>query len=1368
MVLFLLAWWLTSPACGQQEDLNFVNLSSRDGLASNTIYAMLKDRLGYMWFATQDGLNRFDGTRFIAYTHNADDTKTLLANHIMSLCEDAAGNFWAGSSKALLQYDRQKGIFKHYNITGGASARSLCADHQGNLWIGSYSGLFRYTPATGLVRKYVAGSGSNQLQSNTIPCIYEDSRQRLWIGTAGGLHLYQPAQDTFERFCHNAADAASLSDNVVRAIAEDRQGRIWIGTDYGGLNMLVPGTTAFRHFTGSLSSNRVYCIAPDQTGQFWIGTEDGLNIFDPLTFRTVHVNRNEHDPHSLAGKSIRSIFIDPGGLYWIGAYQSGVYKYDRNLTFFNLIQSNPFDVKGLSAPKVTAFCETSEGNVYVGTDGGGLNLFHRRSGTFEHIVLEKGQQQRLAVMTLEQAGNELWVGTYMNGVYVLNTVSGARKHYSTRSSDPGMCLVSNDIFCLRQDAAGNMFIGTNGKGVLVYNAGLKKIQSFSDFAGAAIQHESAMANGFIRAIETDAAGNLWVGILGRGTALYNRAAGTFRFFTSGNTGLPVEDVQSILPDKEGIVWMGTSGNGLCRLDYRLGRFTRFSEEQGLASPVIFKLLRDGEGRIWISTGKGLSCFDPATSRFKNYSASNGLQPSAFCHGAGCRTHTGELYFGGLEGFNYFQPATLHYNRHVPRMVFTDLKIANQAVIPASGGALREQIALAREVHLQYGENFSVDFAALDYTNPSECRYLYKLEGFDKGWNQNGHNVTAVFTNLDPGKYILRVKAYNNNDGWTTGIAALAIYVKPPFWRTGFAYCSYLLLAGFLMWGARYRGIRRLKRRFAAEQEKQRAQLLIEEERKETERQRAFDQARMKFLTNLSHEFRTPVSLIVGPVESLLAAETDRNKASRLSMVKRNARRLMNLVNQLLDFRKLEEQELRLNATEGEIVAFVYEVADAFRDLAERRQVTFSVQSSIEKYFTSFDRDKLERVLFNLLGNAFKFTGRDGRIQLEVKQPGAGFIALCVSDTGIGMSPEEQQQIFEPFFQGQSPAAILNQGSGIGLSIVREFVRLHGGTIALESTPGKGSVFTVTLPLHPLAVTVQQLVFSPVELPSTQPEAPVPATTLAEPDAQQTILVVEDNEDFRVYLRESLQPFYRVLEAADGKEGWQKALAYHPQLLVSDINMPEMDGIALSNKIRGDKRTAHIPLILLTALTDDASQLKGLQTGASDYLTKPFSAEILRVKIRNLLILNHNLKETYSKRVDITAAPPAVQSENEKLLLRITRYIEENLDNEKLSVEELSRQVFMSRGSLYNKIVEITGETPVEFIRSVKLNKAADLLERTDMKIAQVGYMAGFTTPNYFTRAFRAKFNMSPSEYVALKRKPAGGNSPAATGEEGSL
>jgi DNA-binding response OmpR family regulator len=517
-----------------------------------------------------------------------------------------------------------------------------------------------------------------------------------------------------------------------------------------------------------------------------------------------------------------------------------------------------------------------------------------------------------------------------------------------------------------------------------------------------------------------------------------------------------------------------------------------------------------------------------------------------------------------------------------------------------------------------------------------------------------------------------------------------------------------------------------------------------------------EQLKIKFLTNLSHELKTPLTLILNPIENLLFKEKNSEKVDTLNLINRNAKRLLNIVNQLLDFRKIEENELKLNTSEGDLVAVAKEIFDSFKYISDRKHIHLDFYSSLIEFHTIFDKDKVERILLNLLSNAIKFTNENGKVYFHI-QPDAEYgIKLIVGDTGIGLPAEKLEKIFDRFYQVNNQDNILNQGSGIGLSITQEFVKLHGGTINVESIEGRGSIFTVVIPLLEIKQIESNELLMPMEEEINQPAIKEQAFIEPSKIEKPIVLLVDDSEDIRIYLRESLKDQYRIVEASDGMKGWQKALSSHPEIIVSDISMPNMDGISLVKKLKNDNRTKHIPVILLTVLAEEIDQLKGLQIGANDYLTKPFNFQLLNLKICNLLALNNVFKDTYTKQISIEIPKVEFMSEDEKYLLKISQFIEDYISNPDLSVTELSKKMNTSRGTMYSKILSLTGETPVEFIRSIKLKKAAILLENSDMKISHIAYEVGFSNPNYFTRAFKAKYNISPSEYILLKRDPTKG------------
>lgn len=1373
ILLLVVLFFVPFYSIAQNASINFSTLTAKDGVSSNTVYAILKDRYGFLWFATEDGLNRYDGTNFRIYRYVAGDTSSIGANHITALYEDKRGTLWVGTNGGSLSvYNRNTNSFFNFNsvpgnVIGGA-VTSICGDSNNNVWVGCYDGLFSIDINTRKVTRIPTGTNAaGKPTTKVFLSAYKDSRQRMWFGSDRGLYLYNARNGTFTLYAHNSDDNTSLAANLVLSINEDNAHNLWVGT-VGGLSKLNNDGKTFTNFKhnpnakGGISSDIVYAIAPDRNNDLWLGTEEGLDILNTKTGAVTTYKPDKRDKSSLSSRSVRSIYIDKLGIYWLGTFQGGINKYDKNFSHFSRKESNPFDSKGLSASVVTSFAEWKRKGIFIGTDGGGLNLYHPETGLFDHINIKpkrEGTPHGMAVLALEMAKDgQLWIGTYLDGLFAYNPATGTYRQFTKGASS--IDLNFNDIFCLKEDSKGNLWIGTNGGGINIYNPKRQVIEKITNDLGS-VNDARYPANNIIRSFAEDRQGKMWVGTFGGGISVWNPATRRFKFYNKTNNNLPNDYVLSLLEDSRGRIWAGTSGGGLSLLDGATDKFITFSENDGLANDVVQKLLEDSSGRLWLSTNQGISSFDANNKSFINYTHHNGLQNNPFVRGAGLRAVNGELYFGGQEGFNHFNPLGMNRNKNVPPVVLTDLKVDNKRVMPADEGPILQPILLAKEIHLDYRQSFSISFVALNYTNSQQNRYKYRLIGFNRDWVTAGKEHTASYTNLNPGTYEFQVRASNNDGLWNDKGRTIKIIVAPPFWLSVYAFITYLAAGLALLFYIRHRGIRKLKTQFALQQERQQAKQAIESQRREAEHMRELDQLKIKFLTNLSHEFRTPISLIVGPVDNLIERIKEPELTGQLGLIKRNGRRLLNLVNQLLDFRKMEEAELKLKLGRGEIVQYIREVTDSFTDLAERKQINLKFTTDNHRAFVYFDPNKVERILFNLLSNAFKFTQEGGHITVElavndIDGTDKANITCSVTDTGIGIPANVLSKIFDRFYQTETGPAILNQGSGIGLSITREFVKMHGGQIYAESEPGKGSRFVFEIAL--------QVAESDNEVSTTpEPEivTPEPVAIIEEEPTETptddlvnmpSVLIIDDDEDFRFYLKDNLKAHYRIYEAANGKEGWQMALSRHPDVIVSDINMPLMNGIDLGKKLKSDKRTLHIPVILLTASNAENDQIKGLESGVNDFITKPFNFAVLEVKIRNLLTQSRSARETYSRQLQVTAGNVVIESENEKFLNKVMQYIEHNLTDPQLSVEGLSRELVISRVSLYKKLLDITGMSPVEFIRSVKLEKAAVLLEKSDMNIAQIAYQAGFSTPNYFTKAFKEKYNMVPSEYIEVKRK----------------
>jgi signal transduction histidine kinase/ligand-binding sensor domain-containing protein/CheY-like chemotaxis protein len=1362
-----------------QDNFNLTSITVKEGLSSNTVNAIIKDHNGLMWFGTTNGLSKYDGSNFTIYRHHQGDNTSLPSNEVLTLFVDHSGKLWVGTAAGgLCYYDQKLDRFQGYKGDGAwkelstISARAIMEDHDGNLWVGTYGDLRMFDLKTGRSTRLTMNFPKITDAGIFVAIsLFEDSRHNVWVGTNNGAYLYNGKQLKFTRFVHDPADPTSLSNNIIKSIAEDSEGNIWFGT-FDGINKQVsPGKFLVYKYSpnikNSIRNNAVFSVTAGKDGNVWIGTEDGVSIYDVSTARFKQLTPDPRNIFSLKSKSIRSFFLDPEGIYWVGTFGGGVSKYDKHLPLFNLKQSNPFDPNGLKAPFVTSFSEYKNGTIFVGTDGGGLELFNNKTGLFTpYKLISKldGTAAATILSTHIDRNGLLWAGTYHHGVFYVDPQRKVLGQFTNDgiSKGPGR----NDITSITEDKQGRMWFGTLGYGIDIYDPQKHVFSRLCRKASVGFK-DNLPLNDFIACLVTCAeTGNVWIGSSGTGIALYKPSDGSISHYTKANSGLANDVVSTLLITKDGTLWVGTN-DGISYLDPKTNRFFSFKESEGLTNGFIKSIVEDDTGLLWFTTDRGIGSFDRAKKNFRNFTAENGVQQGSFLPGAVLKTSRGELFFGGQDGFNYFTPEKLPPSSIPGKVIFSGLKVNNLPVIPASTSAITEQIGNAKEITLEYGENFSINYVAVDYTSPKQNLYAYKLSGFDKGWNFVNKARTANYTNLDPGSYVFQVMCSKSENSWNNAPSQIKVIVLPPFWRTAYAYALYLLAAVSILLLIRRQGIRKLRNEFEATQEKLQAKQLIERERLEAERLHELDQVKIKILTDLSHEFRTPISLILAPVDRLMNHGFEGEDFGQLKMISRNAKRLLNLVNELLDFRKMEERELKLNLAPADIVRFVIECSESFRDIANNKQITFHIESTQKVWTTQFDCDKMERVILNLLSNAFKFTPRGGCVTIKINICNAEELQptlnLTISDTGIGVAENDLVKIFDRFYQSGQKSSIMNQGTGIGLSITKEFVELHGGSICAKSTRDKGSDFVITMPLLPAIVFAEEPEMDLQQSDNHEYETneALSLEDLTESTSNMaTVLLVEDNDEFRYYLANHLKQYFRILEAADGKQGWQKALSAHPDLIVSDVGMPHINGIELSKKIKSDKRTCHIPVILLTAMAKEEEQLKGLRSGANDYLTKPFNFQILYTKICNLLIMSNSLKETYSKHIQFQVGQIETESADVKLMNKIMECIENGLNDPELSVEKLSKYVGMSRGSLYYKLLELSGYTPVEYIRLIKLEKAAALLETSDYNVAQIAYMTGFGTPSYFSRTFKGKYGLLPSEYLNNKRSRTSKSSPS--------
>lgn len=1359
----------------QNNQFQFSHLDISNGLSHNDVTCIIKDSKGFMWFGTISGLNRYDGYKFKVFRHSAGDTTALDDDYIVSISEGPDNKLWVETRNGFNIYDPETETFDHKvgaylkSISiplFGRTITSIKKDNAGNFWfLHVTSGIYRYNPATRQTTHLTHDTNNPySIDFDVVSDITQDSKGNFWLTYRDGFLERMDPKTLRINYRSRIFNQLPVGLNSSYKIFIDKQDDLWafVPSYSAGVYYVNLATGVSRHIDKGndqrhLNTDVVSSVIQDDKNRIWIATDHGgINILNKQDFGIEYLLNREDDSKTVGQNSITLLYKDNTGIIWAGTYKKGVGYYHESIIKFPLYThhlSDPLsDPKSLSFSDINTFAEDKSGNIWIGTNGGGLVYFDRKKRTFKNYLHDAGNKNSLTnnvvVYIYLDHEQKLWIGTYFGG---LDCFDGKNfSHFKHNDKIAGS--ISEDRVCaIAEDKDHNILVGTLAAGFNVLN---RKTGLFSHYLYNS--RENAIHSNYISKFLIDSHDNLWV-VTSYGVDVLMKKTQQFLHYIhddKNQNSLVNNNTNNILEDSYGLIWISTR-EGLSVFNDKTGTFINLTKTSGLPDNTVIDMQEYDKHNVWVSTPNGLSdiVIDRSGSEpkfnFINYNETEGLQGREFTENSSYKTREGELIFGGGNGFNIFKPANIHTNTNIPNLVFTDLQVFNQSL--AVGEKLAGRVILSKSItslhslDLKYNENvFSIEFAALNYFNPGKVKYQYMMQGFDKGWiNADNKIRKATYTNLDAGSYTFKVRATSNGQ-WNNNELTLTINILPPFWKTTWAYILYgLSLLGFLLY-LRNRGIKKL-----------RAQFSIEKEREEAQRMHELDLMKIKFFTNVSHEFRTPLSLIMAPVDKILKQIAEPDIQRQLLLVNRNAKRLLNLVNQLLDFRKMEYQELKLHEKTGDIVSFIKELSYAFTDIADQKNISFVFDSELETLVTRFDHDKIERILFNLLSNAYKFTPEGGQVSVllnMIGKNGAAKLEIRVIDTGIGIAEDKQEKIFEPFFQNDIPGSMLNQGSGIGLSITREFVKLHHGEILVESHSNEGSCFTVLLPLRQQAdkdifIDKPLTINHSFEFAADEQFAKNGSPKDTRDGKKATVLLVEDNDDFRFYIKDNLKTAFNVIEAENGKKGWQKALAQHPNLVVSDISMPEMNGIDLCRKIKGDKRTSHIPVILLTALIGEEQQLKGLETGATDYMTKPFNFEILQSKIRNILNQQESMRKTYQKQVEVNPTEMQVDSPDELFIKKVLLLIDNNISNPNFSVEELSSEVFVSRYTLYKRILAMTGKTPNELVRSMRLKRAAQLLETGHLTISQICHKVGFKSQKYFVKTFKQEYNTIPSKYL---------------------
>ncbi|MFD1631197.1 two-component regulator propeller domain-containing protein [Pseudopedobacter beijingensis] len=1320
----------------QKPDNSFEHFNVEQGLSQASVLSVTQDNRGFMWIGTRYGLNRYDGYRFKNFY--ADGKKgDLSGNEIMALLSDNKHNLWIGTTAGLNLYRPNTNDFDEFKADpfnpkslSSSAVSCLFQDSRGSVWIGTYNGLNRLIDfKTKSFEKIDISEGENGFKS--IRCIYETKDKTLWVGTTSGLVTIafngrQYEKNSIKKYIVSGTEG-SISNNTVTSIIEDRKKRIWVGTQ-SGLNLFDPSTGKFTVFKkteepNSIISNNIRKMLMDDMGYIWIGTLEGLSVMDPDQLKFYNLNQNMETRNGLSQNSIHSMYKDRSGSTWVGTYFGGVNVHHPSTTFFKNFQHKENE-PSLSDNVVSSILEDDKHNLWIATEGGGLNYYDRKSKSFicykHDPYRETSIGSNLIKILLPEGEDVLWIGTHGGGINRFDRRTGIFKRLLSSVQEQEM--IGLQVTSLIHFDNKRLLIGTQ-RGLFISD------ESKSNFYNFDIKIPEEAASIQIKALYKANNGDIWVGT--------NENA--YLLKANSRTLIPISTLTKmsdlrvranfITSDSHHNIWIGTYYKGLVKYDTKHQKITNYTKEQGLPHDNVVGLIEDQTGILWISTSNGLSSFSSKTQHFKNYNTSDGLLNNTFNVNAVTRTYSGDLFFGGYNGFTRVIPHNIKENTYRAPVYFTGLEISNKPVpILDSTGILEQDLSLLPDIELSYKQNtFKVDFALLNFIKSNKNSYIYKLDGFEQVWHQS--NIPqASYINVPPGKYTLLVKGYNN-DGYTENVPKeLKIVITPPFYQSGWAYLLYsILFIAVLYLFFRYLLINAL---FRKEQET--------------------NQLKLNFFTNISHEIRTPLTLITGPLDQLLQKDyKDSYLEKQLRTIKLNTDRLMELVTELLDFRKIEEGKMKLELTKTNLSDFCQEVFLVFKPLAESRAIYYHFDSDCQELEIAFDRSKMEKVLFNILSNAFKFTEDNGQIAFRVVNLDKE-VAIYIADNGKGIAEEDHQKIFENFYQSDNTR---NHSSGIGLAFSKSIVLLHGGKIGVKKNgyENMDTCFEIIIPKNLVGGNdlqnqgIKSEAFLTQHILAGIQKETLPEKELVEGNLE-TILIVEDNEEIRQLIVSVLAGKYNVLQAGDGKIGWELAKKELPDLIISDVMMPEMDGLELCSLVKSEESTSHIPVILLTARAASIHQIDGLETGADAYVTKPFDIKVLELTMRNILTSKEKLRRKYSKDVFIETHQLTANNRDRLFLEKVIAFVDKYLSSSELSVPMLTSEIGMSQPVLNKKLKSLTGMGANDYIKSIRLKRAAQLLKETKMPVSEIAYATGFNERKYFSQEFKKQFGVSPTDY----------------------
>lgn len=1309
-----------------------------DGLSDNQIRGLSITPDGRIAVRTASIMNIYNGTTFEYFHYDKKQKYVWNYNRPTKEYYDNQGRIWMKELGYLLLLDLNTNKF-NYNIseelaTLGITKRlkNLFIDDSKNYWFLTEDNTFTFYDTTQSKLITIEDGQSDFTRLYGIPMELTQYKNLCWIVYSSGLIRcwdYTSHEFIFQetRFLNIIGD---FTDRIY--IHPDAVGNIWL---------MYNNAVYFHHrinrdwkevATIKGISNFFTCMDMDNDGNVWVGTsKSGLRYIDGKTFEVTHLPGMRLINGGVQDNDIYTLFIDPNNGIWIGTLFQGLCYYHPSMQKFQLIQTINTGTQ-ITNETIRCFLEEEDGTVLIGS-GDGLYRFYPESKKVERLFKE--QINDLCLSIRKDHSGRIWVGTYLGGFFC---IEGKQIRQYLRSSinlekDPNQ----NISRCIYEDTDGRFWACVTGgvgqidpvTGKMLYMLA-DKYPEIKDYT--LIYHLYPINDEIFAAVGD------------KGIYYYNTKRDSLYIPGTDNPDFE-QNIKyfGILKDTRGLEWFATE-DGIRVWDKT--KLYKLTVTEGLPNNEVYSLLEDDNGVIWASTLNGICKIAPIQSNdtynfsIVNFGISDGLQWGKFYDHSALKAKDGTLYFGGAHGFNYFDPNKIIYNNSKNKPVLTAFRIFNSLIKEEekyNGKViLEEPINKTKQISLKYNQNLiTFEFAGMNYVNPSQTYYKYMLKNFDEDWNEISGNELgkATYTGLRPGKYNFMVYTANNDKVWGEIPYELTIIITPPFWATSYAIIIYIILSIAIF-------IYILKRYQRRTQKK----ILKEKEIYEQEQKIKLDLMKFQFFTNISHEFRTPLTLILTPLETLIKQQSDMVLKKKLDSIYQNAHLLLSLVNQLLDFRKLEIKGEKVLFKTGNIIQFIKDIYLQFKELSTTKNIDFTLETSVDYLLINYDHDMMYKIINNLLSNAFKFTPQNGHIQLTVNKADRNdkeYIMIEVSDTGCGIDEKDLPHIFERFYQIKDDNA--PAGSGIGLHLVKEYARLHNGDITVSSQINIGSTFTVYIPVD-LPKTNDKNHQEEEEKNGTGEGDIIPDTK--EKDDRKKLLVVEDNDEFRNYLTEQLSECYRVIDAPNGEEAEKLILSEYPDLIISDLMMPKMDGIELCQRVKSNIQTSHTPFILLTARTSDESKMEGYEAGADSYISKPFSFELLCIRIKKLIEQQENRKMLFHKTIEITPSSITTTSLDEELVRKALNFVEENIDNPEYSIEDLSKDLGLSKTHLNRKLQSIVDLTPLQFIRSIRLKRAAQLLTNSQYNINEISYMVGFNTLKYFNSHFKEEFQMTPSQY----------------------